>query len=349
MNDKSMNAGERAVRAGWLDTGFVLSPLGEGHIHETLLVTEAGGRRYVLQRINQAVFTDPGRVMTNMERVLAHFDALRAGLTARLIPTRDGQAALVDGEGEWWRLWGYVEDSRTLSRTSDPEVCTAAGEAFGRFQRLLASLPGPPPAPVIPGFLELDGYLQALDAELERHHDADGILADACGSVRIFRQYRHLGDCLPPRGDLIHGDCKLNNLLFATGSARVLAVLDLDTVMAGHSAWDFGDLVRSVLMGSSGDGEMIRSFAVLSEGFARGSGADPDPDALLEAPVYVSYMLGVRFLTDHLQGDRYFRVEKTGDNLYRAREQFELLSRLERRRDDFRRVLEAALLRTALT
>ena len=184
-----------------------------------------------------------------------------------------------------------------------------------------------------------------LDAELSRHPDADGILAKACGSARFFHGHRRLSGSLASRGAVIHGDCKLNNLLFATGSAKVLAVLDLDTVMAGHRAWDFGDLCRSVLMGCAHTEEMKNLFSALSEGFIRGGGRRLDAEEMLVAPSYVAFMLGVRFLTDHLQGDRYFRVKKAGDNLVRAREQFELLARLEGMRDDFHRVLEDVLQR----
>lgn len=321
-----MSRAAAALRGGWRLTAR-LSPLGEGHINETLLVSTEAGPRYVLQRISRTVFADPERVMSNLVRVIDHLRNSDAGLVPALIPTVADSWAFVDDAADWWRLWAYVADGRSLSRTSDPALCRAAGEAYGRFQRLLAGLPGPALEPTIPGFLELGGYLERLDAALSLHDAAD-VVAAACGSETFLDDHRSLAARFPRQGDLIHGDCKLNNLIFATDSPEVLAVLDLDTVMAGHWAWDLGDLVRSVLTGVTGTEAAGRAVGALVDGFAAGSGRSPDAGTVVDAAVYVAFMLGVRFLTDHLEGDRYFRVTRHGDNLERARAQFDLVRRL---------------------
>jgi len=326
--DQPLTEAARALSGGWrLTAGF--SPLGEGHINETLLVDVGSAQRFVLQRISHTVFADPEQVMTNLVRVLDHFRHLDVALVPALVPTASGGWSFVDDAGGWWRLWEYVPGGRSLSRTTDPALCRAAGEAFGRFQRLLAGLPGPDLAPVIPGFLELDGYLRTFDAALSAP-GADAAVADACDGMTFVDEHRALAGRFPRQHDLIHGDCKLNNLLFAAGSPEVLAVLDLDTVMSGHWAWDLGDLTRSVLLGLE-DGETAAAALVLDaliRGFAEGSGRSPEVGTVIDAAVYVAFMLGIRFLTDHIQGDRYFRVSQPGANLHRARQQFDLVRRL---------------------
>ncbi len=311
-----------------------VSPLGSGHINDTLLISSVDGRRHVLQRINERVFRDPGLVMRNLERVLEHLGAKAPGLTPPLIRTTTGAAAWSDEAGGWWRLWAYVADGRSFDRSRDPEICENAARTFGRFQALLADLPGTPLEPAIPGFLELDGYLEQFDAARTAVRGSDQILIEAGVDAAFIDAHRPLAGALSPGETVIHGDCKLNNLLFEKKGAEVVAVLDLDTVMRGHWAWDFGDLVRSVLMGvldeddGSREATFVALFSALARGFSEGRGGSPDPETMAVSPVYVAFMLGVRFLTDHLNGDRYFRVAARGDNLNRARAQFELVRRL---------------------
>ena len=322
------------LESGWGLRAADTAPLGAGHINDTLLVTTVDGRRLVLQRINERVFADPGLVMGNLERVLDHLDANAPGLTPPLIRTGTGTPAWRDPEDGWWRLWGYVPDSRSFDRTTDPAICESAARTFGRFQALLEDLPGPPLEPTIPGFLELAGYLARFDALCASSPDADRVLSAATADPVFIDAHRSLAAVLPRDRAVIHGDCKLNNLLFEAGGPGVVAVLDLDTVMTGHWAWDFGDLARSVLMGAleendrSREGTFVALFAALARGFAAGRGTALDARIMATAPVYVAFMLGIRFLTDHLEGDRYFRVAARGDNLDRARAQFELVRQL---------------------
>ncbi len=321
-------------------------PLGSGHINDTLLATTDGHAPVVLQRINEQVFTDPGRVMGNLARIQVHLESRAPGLIPALIRTHDGHDSYRDEAGGWWRLWEYLPDGRTIEQTRDPAVCRAAAYAFGRFQHLLCDLPGPPIEPTIPGFLELAGYLERFDAVMASAPDATAAITHACGGVAFIDRYRSLVAELPKGDAVIHGDCKLNNLLFASEGATVRAVLDLDTIMAGHWAWDFGDLARSVLTGALSGAlsgavneaagaaarhdpqEVLPLFAALVDGFQTGSERRLDARALAVAPVYVAFMLGIRFLTDHLEGDRYFKVSGPGENLDRARRQFALIGQL---------------------
>lgn len=325
---------ETVLEAGWGIAGARLSPLGAGHINDTLLVTARGRPQVVLQRINQQVFTNPARVMRNLARVQAHIAAVAPGLIPPLLEALDGRSYFRDEQGGWWRLWAFLPDGRTFEQTRDPAVCRTAAHAFGRFQHLLSDLPGPPLEPAIAGFLELGGYLARFDQVRAAAPAAEAAVREACGDAGFIDAHRALAEQLPKGDTVIHGDCKLNNLLFDQRGTAVRAVLDLDTIMLGHWAWDFGDLARSVLTGAFaesqwGDGTAARAlFVALVEGFQAGSGRAADPRLLSLAPVYVAFMLGIRFLTDHLEGDRYFKVNRTGENLQRARRQFALIERL---------------------
>jgi len=340
----------QVLSEGWFDVDTSPRPLGEGHINDTLLVTGGNGRRFVLQRINRQVFVDPGLVMANLERVRTTLAGRTTGaatdIIPELIPTRNKKNALVDELGDWWRLWRFVEHGRSLSTTRDPSIALAAGSAFGRFQLLLEDLADPPLVPTIAGFLELPGYLNRLDAALtgEQAHTGrlSGRLLEA--EDRAFIDgHRHLAAQFPRQGRYIHGDCKLNNLLFAADRPEVVCVLDLDTIMLGHWAWDFGDLSRSLLVGGAQEAPM---FKAVVEGFVAGGSCTPTVEELVLAPRYVAFMLGVRFLTDHLEGDRYFKVRHRGENLQRAREQFDLIRRLQSKQDDLASAAEAGLSRT---
>lgn len=346
-----------ALAQGWGIVASSLEPLGHGHINDTLLVrapipkgllktvTKPGSEQrqvastpgaetaaagaFVLQRINQSVFTDPGRVTSNLLRIVQHLQGKGVPLAPLFLTTTE-DAAWVDDDGDWWRLWAYVAASRSLSQSADRLLAEAAGEVFGAFQAALADLPGPPLEATIPGFLELDGYLDRFDAVRREHasldREARTCLGESLDGATVAR-LRTLTDRFPPGDTLIHGDCKLNNLLFAADAPTVLAIVDLDTVMRGHWAWDFGDLVRSLLGGADNERAGAEVFQGAVRGYLHGACRSVSAEDLALAPRYVAFMLGIRFLTDHLEGDRYFRVAHRGDNRSRASAQFELLRR----------------------
>ena len=326
---------EQALSAGWSFAEADLAVLGAGHINDTYRASTPSGS-FVLQRINQAVFADPGRVMVNLTRIRAHLEARGPGLIPELLATVAGSMAHIDNEGNWWRLWRFIDGARSLDTTEDPEIARAAGAAFGTFQAMLEDLPGPILEPTIEGFLELARYLAELDDALQgaSHQNAD------LGYLNFVDEHRWLADSYPRGTHVVHGDCKLNNLLFAADTSVVVAILDLDTVMPGHWAWDFGDLSRSVLMGP---GDRMILFESLVAGYVETSNVQPAVAELVNAPVYVAFMLGVRFLTDHLAGDRYFKIDRRGDNLERAAAQFDLVRQLETERSIMERAAEKGL------
>ena len=186
----------------WFD-GATLSPLGEGHIHETYEVRSSQGH-FVLQQINQTVFTDPELVMSQPQRLLDHWGQQHRFVVPVLVPARDG-AVGVRVAGDYWRVWEFVADSRVVDPITRPAQAEAAGAAFGALQRHLVDLPGARFKDPIEGFLQLHHYLRAYDAVAHaapRHLHA------------LVEAHRSLATRLGQRNALIHGDCKINNLLF---------------------------------------------------------------------------------------------------------------------------------------
>lgn len=328
-------AARRAVAAWAGGEDVTLTPLGDGHINDTWRV-HGPACDGVLQRISGAVFPDPAAVAAKVAMVVRHLEGSPLVRVPGLLQTRTGALWQQDTEGVW-RLWEHLP-ARTLQVLENEDQARAAGLAFGRFQRALAGLDEPVPDPIA-HFMRLNHYLAALDEAGARSRDEPAFRP----LFELVDARRGLGSEFGAVDRLVHGDCKVNNLLFAHGADTVTAVVDLDTVMRGHWGWDFGDLVRSAA--ASGPHFDVRRFAAVAEGFLTGSGVGSDPDLLVAAPRYVTLMLAVRFLTDHLQGDRYFRVGARGDNLRRARAQFDLLLAMEAAQDASRRALERMLSR----
>jgi Ser/Thr protein kinase RdoA (MazF antagonist) len=267
----------------------------------------------------------------------------KPGWLPALVPARDGVLAARDEERGFWRLWRYVESAGRSPEKVDAELAFKAAAAFGTFQRLLNDLPGETLVPTIEGFLELGGYLDGFDRALGSGTDTVNGLDELVGFVAA---HRDLAARFPRGREYVHGDCKLDNLLFSGEGQEVVAVLDLDTVMPGHWAWDFGDLTRSLLAAggrSPVEGDTVDLFRAVVHGFLDARDIRPPPEDLLDAPVYVAFMLGVRFLTDHLEGDHYFKVAARGDNLTRANRQFELVKSMEQHRPALERSVSAVL------
>ena len=321
-----MKDAQRALEAWFGPLPCRVAPLGNGHIHATWEVLCREGR-FVLQALNQQVFASPETVLANQ----AALGAVLAGApdwsleTPRAILTREGGRAAVRGE-RWWRLTQYIGPGRTLERLPSAVMSSGAAAAFAGFARALAPLTRTDRLqPVIPGFHQLDGYLSGFD---EAWRMAASARRDqALYAALIARRSRYLAAPRLP-DEVIHADCKVNNLRFAARGEAVIGVLDLDTVMVGQWWWDFGDLVRTLTPGWP---DWAAGFAGLADGYFGGRDAltPAEMDAARQAPAHMSYMLCVRFFTDHLAGDRYFRISRPGDNLRRARAQLAALVKLE--------------------
>jgi len=283
--------------------------LGEGHINQTWRVTSAAGIR-VMQQINKRVFKSPAVVMENLCHVLNHVKGVPL---PRLLLTRHEQTHAVVG-GEWYRAWEFV-DGGFAKKSPDTSIeAENVARAFAQLLEELCSLPNSLALP-IPGFHSFDHFHSQYQAY--RLHSEHDMLLERCQAQSAL---------LAESTGVIHGDCKFANVLLSPEDSRVLAVLDLDTAMQGHWGYDWGDLVRSAFVDRTEvDESMLRA---LVRGFAGPLGG-LDKSVLLYAPLYVACTLGVRYLVDHHEGDRWFRVGRHGDNLTRAARQFSFARRWE--------------------
>ena len=320
---------EEICRAHWFEPSQC-RPFGDGHINDSFLVSN-DGNEYVLQRVNRFVFHRAGEVMDNITRVSRFVASSSLVQLASLVPVKSG-ADYAWVNDDVWRLWRRLP-GRTLQRLETRRQAQSVASAYGRFQVALAGLPGEPWADPIEGFFRLPYYVGQYESVRQKKNEWDAEIDSLLPLVERFSKR----DCY------IHGDCKVNNVLLDTDD-EVTAVLDLDTVMYGHWAWDFGDLARSAC--SRGGEFDLDLFAGVLDGFAPSfamRGAEPDVDDLFQAPCYVAGILALRFLTDHLQGDLYFKVLRRGDNLLRAQEQFKLLDSMRRNNHEMKRLAMLAI------
>jgi hypothetical protein len=338
-------------------------PYGAGHIHETYRVRSGakGGPGFILQKVNRRIFGDVPALMANIVRVTDHMrrrlaavpgsDPEREVLT--VVPTRSGQDHLLDATGEYWRCFRFIAHRELGARPGEPRQAREAGRLYGRFLGLLADLPPPPLHETIPRFHDLGRRLSDFHAALaadrsDRRRGAAAAIAFVAEREQkmatTMARARAAG--LPLR--VTHNDTKFNNILF-DARGRGLCVIDLDTVMPGHVLYDFGDAIRSAANAAREDDPDPRRaridmavFADFSAGYLGelGRGLGPvEIDHLVFAARMMTFIIGLRFLTDHLDGDRYFKIRVPGHNLERARVQFRLLADMERRRGEMEAIV----------
>jgi Ser/Thr protein kinase RdoA (MazF antagonist) len=325
--------------------------LKRGHIHDTFVAScERSGRmlRYVLQCLNTHVFRDAESVMENLLRVTEHQRRAleRAGAAdvdrrvLRVLRARDGRPWHVDDDGRLWRGFPYVEHTVSRERPAHAGQALEAARAFGRFAACLADLPPPRLRVTIEGFHDLSGRRAALEDALARdpHGRAAGLGREVVAARAAGERIAALVDeaRLPRR--VVHNDCKLNNLLFDADRDEALCVVDLDTVMEGALHHDFGELVRTATNPrpeDEPDPETVRVdlelHAALAQGYLEGAAelfTAGELAALPLAGARMAFENSIRFLTDYLLGDVYFRVVRPSHNLDRHRSQLRLAQRL---------------------
>lgn len=277
---------------------------------------------------------------------LANAAAARPELGVRLpaLATAGGCGHVRDVDGGLWRLMECIEPSRTLRALEHGAQAREVGRVLGRFHRLGATLEPAALAVTLPGFHHTPGYLAALEAAAAEAR-LDGASRDALARIDARRDLTTLLDDALVRGDtrerLIHGDPKLDNLLFDPTGERALGLIDLDTVQPGLLHHDIGDCLRSCCNRGGEAGATAARFDVglceaLLTGYAQTTAGllnDAEIDLIASAVRLIPLELAIRFLTDHLQGDRYFRVRHRGENLTKARRQLALVADIERQAD----------------
>jgi len=345
-----------------------LVPLGNGHINETFLVTFVTGelRQVVLQRLNRAVFPEPEKIMANLAILAEHLAARVAReppggadprMVVRPLGGQDGRGFFDDPSGDFWRLISYVEDAEHQEVLVTPELAREAGRGLGVFHRLVADLDPTLLVDTLPGFHCAPGYLAAYDRQfaagqcgpaLPGEDNCRAMIAARRGLTEILEGAARRGEILPR---VIHGDPRLANLLFDRSSRQAVALVDLDTVKPGLLHYDLGDCLRSCCNPAGDDLEDLAEVSFDLEicrgvlaGYLAEAGATLSPvdyQLIYPAVRLLAFELGLRFFSDHLAGDVYFKTTRPAQNLQRALVQFRLLESIEAQEVEIRAIVAA--------
>jgi len=348
------------------DTGTVFlsgERYGSGHIHETFIIRTKGkyNNDYILQGLNRNVFRDIVSLQSNIERVTSHIrskllnsnipDINRRVLT--LIPEKGGKTWFEDNEGACWRLYIYISDHLSYDIVDSPEKAYQGGKGIGMFQAQLADMQGPDLFETIPFFHNIEkrletfhrivsediiGRVQYVSEELE-------FIKSRENDMKIILKLGKEGK-IPTR--ITHNDTKFNNILLDSND-RALCVIDLDTVMPGYIHYDFGDAIRTAASSAAEDETdlakvflNIELFQAYARGYLEEIGETLNKEEIQHlafAPILITYTIGLRFLSDYLDGDKYFRTHHEDHNLDRTRAQLKLVTSMEEQFDEMNRII----------
>lgn len=344
------------------------APYGTGHINDTYAITVArAGQpvRYILQRINHEVFKRPPLVMANIERVTRHIraklspagsdDIDRRALT--LIPTHEGRSFHIDSDGNYWRMYIFIEAAQTYDEMETTDQAFEAAKAFGVFMKQLTDLPGGSLNETIPGFHDTRARFDALQAAIQA--DVCNRARDVADEIAFAVDRETMVDTLldlQRTGKLplvsTHNDTKLNNVMLDDATGEGICVIDLDTVMPGLSLYDFGDMVRTAMRPCPEDETdrakvtgRIDMFEAITRGYLAAAGDvlnRAELDHLAFSARLITFEIGIRFLTDYLQGDIYFKTHRAGHNIDRTGVQFKMVESMEQQADAMERIVARA-------
>ncbi len=337
-------------------------PYGSGHIHDTFKVeTSCSIRKYILQKINPEIFRDIEKLQNNISRVTDHLrykllqlgekDIDRKCLT--MIKTVDDKTWFRDNQGSYWRMFIFIPGHKNYEKAESPKQAYQGGKAIGKFQALLSDMPGPRLNETIPFFHDVGNRLKLFIKAIG--DDPEGRAAEVKKEIEfvLSREQQmmtilNLGKAgkIPLR--ITHNDTKFNNILLDSND-NALCVIDLDTVMPGYIHYDFGDSIRTVANTADEDEEDpgkicldLKLFRSYAEGYLEETLSVLNPtekEYLYFAPSLITYTMGLRFLTDYIDGDRYYKIHKEKHNLIRARAQFRLVESNEEQMSDMKRII----------
>lgn len=337
------------------------TPHGSGHINDSYctIFNQAGVPiRYMLQRINHNVFKNPVALMENIQRVTSHLAAQAAGepdcsrRVLTLIPARDGRAWHRDDDGNYWRAYRFIENARTYDTVESTVQAFQAARAFGRFQQLLVNLPVPRLHDTIADFHHTPKRFRALEHAIASDVANRAIMA----KPEIEFAFAHqsitsilLDANLPER--VTHNDTKFNNVMLDDATGEGICVIDLDTVMPGLALHDFGDMVRTATSPTDEDEQDLSQvtmqfpmFEALVRGYLTSAGGfllEAEKQHLVFSGKLITFEQGIRFLTDYLAGDAYYKVRRDGHNLDRCRTQFKLVDSIEQQEERMDRLVQS--------
>ena len=332
----------RTVLAGFgVKDVVAVARYGSGHINDTFKADDAKGVSYILQRINTDIFPDPDAMMGNIKRVTEH------------IRSKGGRSLEVLGYAKPWRLYAFITGARTVDLIENASQAYLAANAFAQFQNALADLPEPRLHEILPKFHNTVNRLALLDAAAKA--DVKGRLASVSREMDFINARREeagrivnamASGEIPER--ITHNDTKINNVMLDDVTQEGVAVIDLDTTMPGSALYDFGDMVRTSTAAAAEDEKDLSKvfsrreyFEALVKGYLKDAKFlnAAELDALAFSGRLITLTIGIRFLTDYLAGDTYFRTAYADHNLVRCRTQLKMVESMEAQRDEYERIV----------
>lgn len=342
-----------------------IEPYGNGHINDTFLLTvEKDGKRKrkILQRMNHEIFRQPVELMEN---ILGVTSFLRKKIeeeggdpdreTLNVVTTDEGKPYYLDSNGCYWRVYDFIEDAISYESVEKPEDFYASARAFGHFQKMLSDYPAHTLHETIVGFHDTAARFQKFERVVaeDKFHRAAAVqeeirfVLERKETAEVLGRMQKSGE-LPLR--VTHNDTKLNNILLDTRTGKAVCVIDLDTVMPGLAVNDFGDSIRfGASTGAEDEQDLskiecdMNLYEIYTKGFIEGCGGRLTEAELKALPLgakVMTFECGMRFLTDYLEGDVYFKTHKEGHNLDRARTQFKLVQDMEKKWDRMNEIVE---------
>ena len=342
------------------DVEVSISPYGNGHINDTYI--SESNPRYILQRINHSVFKNPEQVMEN---ILGVTEFLKDKIkriggdpdreTLNVVKTISGDTLYKTSDGEYYRMYKFIEGSRSYDVPESPDMLYQAARAFGRFQNLLSDYPAESLFETIKDFHDTRKRFENLRKAVE---------ADKCGRCKLvekeiefaFAREKETGIIVDAISDgsvplrVTHNDTKLNNVMLDENTGEGVCVIDLDTVMTGSLLYDYGDALRfGASSGAEDEQDLdkiwfdLEMFEAFTKGFLEevgGSLTKTERKLLAFSAKMMTYECGIRFLTDYLEGDTYFKIHRENHNLDRCRTQFKLVADMEEKMNEMNSIVE---------
>lgn len=340
MNQKLLKILENFSLAGKITD---ISPLNSGHINDTWKVS-LNDKVFVLQKINKNVFKKPAEIMENARRVLSHLKKKKVfKKDLEILKTRDEKLFFIDRNGDYWRVYNFIENASSYDIVPSARHAFEGARGFGLFIKALADLPEPPLYEILPDFhntaWRYENFLKALPAASEqRLKKAASLIADAKKLSFLKSKILDLLDSgeIPLR--VTHNDTKLNNALLDNDTLETVAIIDLDTLMPGSVLYDFGDYVRSAArIGAEDEADLSKVsfsqefFEAALKGFleaGKGLLNQAEIDNLPVSGAVITYEMGLRFLTDFLEGDIFYKTSHPEQNLHRCAVQFKIVNEM---------------------
>jgi thiamine kinase-like enzyme len=337
---------------------------GSGHIHDTFFVKngDPGKDDFILQKLNNKIFKNIPELQSNIERVTGHIRSKLSAIPGRVIKrecltlvfTHEGKSYTIDEDGKYWRMYLFIPDHKSYDIVDTQDKAFEGGKAIGRFQAMLADLGDPPLFDTIPWFHDIGKRLETFYNTLERN--PAGRRESAKKEIEFVRKRAdemkiilNLGNegIIPLR--ITHNDTKFNNILLDKND-KALCVIDLDTVMPGYVHYDFGDAIRTATNMAAEDEKDLSKVKMnidLFKAYAKGYLSETsstlnvtEKEYLAFAPKLITFTIGLRFLTDYIDGDNYFKIHHEHHNLQRAKAQFRLVESMEEQYNEMKKIIK---------